>query len=103
MPKHIQMGTGMFTPASSSTCSSSVNNGPDLINHRRQQSIVGDSSQASSASAPSSAATTAAGSYKMAMENIIDDYRCSRGEIQKSKLLPLALFCSDPSLEVTLP
>ncbi len=98
MPKHIQMGTEFMantatatptTNLSSSTSSSSASDHPrpDLLSAHGLPSYSSNSSSSShnnrqaanAAASESSRLSTGsgsnAGSYQMAMENIIDDYR----------------------------
>ncbi len=86
MPKHIQMGTGFMSNATNiSSADSSATSSelrPDLLSdHNLTSSSVsnngagGTLSCSGGSSSRASADGSNAGSYQMAMENIIDDYR----------------------------
>ncbi len=97
MPKHIQMGTGFMTttvtPTSTSTAGSDR---PDLLtdhslNRSSDSSASSSSKQAanlngtmsSESSRISSGSGSNVGSYQLAMENIIDEYRLVNVQTRK--------------------
>ena len=88
MPRHIQMGTGFFSPPSTAsstqlnTSSASTNSDrPDLISdHKSPASAsannnVNAPSYGTMSSESSRVTSSDHGSYRMAMENIIGEYR----------------------------
>lgn len=77
MPKHIRMGTGFM----SASTSGSDRGGPDILTDHsigsssKFTSCTGTISTNSDASSRVTADSNGGGSYKLAMENIIDDYK----------------------------
>ena len=80
MPKHIRMGTGLMSAASmtSSQLTTSGNTSdsrPDLVTDHSDHGSSKRSTMTGTISSDSSNEVSQTGSYRMAMENIIDDYR----------------------------